>query len=89
LEEFPIERDLRQGDPLSPFLFLLAAEGFDVLMKSLVSNNLFQPYGVGGQGDIMLSHLQFTNDTIIIGEKYRLNVLQFGLCYYYLRRCQG
>jgi hypothetical protein len=52
----------------------LAAEGFDVLMKAAVDNNLFQPYSVGKEGAVKLSHLQFADDTLIIGNKSWLNV---------------
>ena len=73
-EEFPIERGMHQGDPLSPFLFLLAAEGFNVLMKEIVGAHLFKGFSIGRVGEVILTHLQFADDTLIIGEKSWLNI---------------
>jgi len=68
-DEFPLGRGLRQRDPLSPFLFLLAVEGFNVLMESLTQNNLFSGFQVGNNVVTTVSHLQFTDDTLILGDK--------------------
>ncbi|GAU14424.1 hypothetical protein TSUD_249640 [Trifolium subterraneum] len=46
-DEFPLERGLRQGDPLSHFLFLLAAKGLNVLMEAAMARNLFTGYSIG------------------------------------------
>jgi mannosylglycoprotein endo-beta-mannosidase len=73
-DEFPLERGLRQGNPLSPFLFLLAAEGLNVLMQALVEHQLFSGYSFGMQNMVSVSHLQFADDTLLIGTKSRANV---------------
>jgi len=73
-EEFVMKRGLRQGDPLSPFLFLLAAEGLNVSMTSTVNSNLFTGYSIGAHTPTVLSHLQFADDTLLLGVKSWANV---------------
>ncbi|GAU17363.1 hypothetical protein TSUD_232390 [Trifolium subterraneum] len=73
-DEFSLERGLRQGDPLSPFLYLLAAEGLHIMMTSAVSNHLFMPYNIGNANEVSVSHLQFADDTLLIGAKSWANI---------------
>jgi len=45
--EFSFQWGLRQSDPLSPFLFLIAAEGLNVMMQATIEAGLFNGYKVG------------------------------------------
>ncbi|MCI17398.1 LINE-1 reverse transcriptase like, partial [Trifolium medium] len=65
--EINIQRGLKQGDPLAPFLFLLVAEGLGGLMKKAVEINRFQGFEVGRQ-NVIISHLQYADDTLCIGK---------------------
>ncbi|XP_071729191.1 uncharacterized protein [Rutidosis leptorrhynchoides] len=65
--EFKLERGVRQGDPLSPFLFIIAAEGLNVLTKKAVGNNRYIGVEIGSN-KIPISHLQYADDTIFFGE---------------------
>jgi len=74
IDEFNFERGLRQGDPLSSFLFLLAAEGLNVMMSAVVTTRLFTPYIIGAHEPVLVSHLQFADDTLLIDIKSWANV---------------
>ena len=57
-------RGLRQGDPLSPYLFLLCAEGLSALIKKASADGLLEGISVS-RGGPCLSHLFFVDDSLI------------------------
>ncbi|GKU87429.1 hypothetical protein SLEP1_g1825 [Rubroshorea leprosula] len=72
--QFPVSKGLRQGDPLSPFLFLIVAEGLNGLMSSAVEKELYKGVTVGKDA-VMVTHLQFADDAIFFGEATEDNIM--------------
>ncbi|XP_020973015.1 uncharacterized protein LOC110269490 [Arachis ipaensis] len=61
---FKMERGLRQGDPLSPLLFVLVVDVLHRMLGEAVHNGRIAPLMVG-RDHIELSHLQFADDTLL------------------------
>lgn len=74
IEEFRLNCRLRQGKPLSLFLFLIATEGLNALMSSSVNVGLFKGVRAGEDDDLHMTYLQFAHDTLIMGEKSWTNI---------------
>jgi hypothetical protein len=66
-KEINIQRGLKQGDPLAPFLFLLVVEGFGGAMRKAGDLDLFRGFQIRGGGPT-ISHLQYADNTLCIGE---------------------
>ncbi|KAK3221407.1 hypothetical protein Dsin_008432 [Dipteronia sinensis] len=82
-KEFALERGLRQGDLLSPFIFNMVVESLSCCFKKAFELNMLRG-AVMGDNEVHVSHLQFTNDTILFLEpkaEYLVNVKRILRCF--------
>jgi hypothetical protein len=67
-------RGIRQGDPISPYLFLLCTEGLSCLLHKQEENGQLMGIRNGRQGP-SISHLLFADDSIFIAKSDQRSVL--------------
>jgi hypothetical protein len=64
LDSFSPSRGLRQGDPLSPFLFLFVADGLSALLQKEVQTCAITPIRISRRAP-GISHLLFADDSLL------------------------
>nr|GEZ28210.1 RNA-directed DNA polymerase, eukaryota [Tanacetum cinerariifolium] len=78
--EFPFHCGLKQGDPLSSYLFILIMESLNMSFPRAIDEGVFK--GVHLHGSTSISHLFYADDVMFIGEwfddnlKGIINILQ-------------
>ena len=76
---FQPQRDLRQGDPLSPFLFIIAAEVLSKLLQKAEESKKLKGIKLA-KGCQPISHLQFADDLFIFGRADEENIRSIKEC---------
>ena len=69
-------RGLRQGDPLSPYLFLFCVEGLNALLSGVASRGEIHGFSISRNGP-KLTHLFFADDCMIFPDPPWRNVIKF------------
>ncbi|GJS93266.1 RNA-directed DNA polymerase, eukaryota [Tanacetum coccineum] len=64
--EFKFSKGLKQGDPLSPFLFILIMESLHLSFNNVVNVGLYN--GIQIDESLNLSHLFYADDVIFVGK---------------------
>ena len=84
---FGATRGLRQGDPLSSFLFTLVADELGRLMDKAMER-VVKGFKVG-RDEVFVSHLQFVDDTLLLLEAELDNIKYVNCLLKFFTVCSG
>ncbi|GKD96154.1 RNA-directed DNA polymerase, eukaryota, reverse transcriptase zinc-binding domain protein, partial [Tanacetum coccineum] len=70
--EFQFFKGLKQGDPISPFLFILVMESLHISFQRVVDAGLFT--GIKLNEETSISHLFYADDAIFMGQWCHKNI---------------
>ncbi|GJU13564.1 RNA-directed DNA polymerase, eukaryota [Tanacetum coccineum] len=70
--EFQFYKGLKQGDPISPFLFILVMETIHLSFQRVIDASLYR--GISLSDSFMISHLFYADDVVFIGEWNASNI---------------
>lgn len=71
-QDFKGSRDLRQGDPLSPFLFSIVVEGLASVVRKASRLGILSGFKLNDE--VSNNLLQFAEETILVCDKSWLNI---------------
>ncbi|RVW15454.1 putative ribonuclease H protein [Vitis vinifera] len=88
---FPSSRGLRQGDPLSPYLFVMGMEILDVLIRRAVEGGYLSGCNIrdGSSTSVHISHLFFADDTIVFCEANKDQVSHLSWILFWFEAASG
>lgn len=84
--EFKFHKGLKQGDPLSPFLFSLVMESLHLSFKNILNASLYK--GIHIDESLTVSHLFYADDTVFVGNWDKSNLITIVnvlKCFFWLR----
>ncbi|KAJ9683534.1 hypothetical protein PVL29_019210 [Vitis rotundifolia] len=87
----PSTKGLRQGDPLSPYLFVMGMEVLDVLIRRAVEGGFLSGCNIrgGSEPPLNISHLFFADDTIIFCEARKEHLTHLSWILFWLEAASG
>nr|GFA13599.1 RNA-directed DNA polymerase, eukaryota, reverse transcriptase zinc-binding domain protein [Tanacetum cinerariifolium] len=65
-KEFQLFKGLKQGDPLSPFLFILIMESLHLSFQRVVDAGIFK--GIKLSSSLSISHMFYADDAVFVGQ---------------------
>jgi hypothetical protein len=78
------KEDLGKGDPLSPYLFLLCAEGFSTLLNKADVDGSLQGIKVSNNAP-SINHFLFADDSLVLMKASRASARTLRRCYNFIK----